>query len=47
MKKGEVLGYLHANDGQRLKAAKEKFLNAYCITDSCPQKDPLIKGILQ
>ena len=47
VKKGEVLGYLHANDEQRLKAAKEKFLNAYCITDSCPQKEPLIKGILQ
>ena len=47
VKKGEVLGYLHANDEQRLKAAKEKFLNAYCITDSCPKKEPLIKGILQ
>ena len=47
VKKGEVLGYLHANDEQRLKAAKEKFLNAYSITDSCPKKEPLIKGILQ
>lgn len=47
VKKGEVLGYLHANDEQRLEAAKDKFLNAYCITDSCPEEEPLIKGILQ
>ena len=24
-----MLGYLHANDEQRLEAAKDKFLNAY------------------
>ena len=47
VKKGDVLGYLHANDEQRLEAAREKFLNAYVITDSCPGKEPLIKGILQ
>jgi thymidine phosphorylase len=42
-----VLGYLHANDEQRLEAAKDKFLNAYAITDSRPETEPLIKGILQ
>lgn len=47
VKKGEVLGYLHANDKQRLEAAKEKFQNAYFITDSCPGTEPLIKGILE
>ena len=47
VKKGEVLGYLHVNDEQRLKAAKEKFLNAYFITDRQPEAEPLIKGILQ
>ena len=46
-KKGDVLGYLHANDEQRLEAAKDKFLNAYAITDSRPETEPLIKGILQ
>ncbi len=47
VKKGDVLGYLHANDKQRLEAAKEKFLNAYFITDRQPETEPLIKGILQ
>ena len=47
LKKGDVLGYLHANDEQRLEAAKDKFLNAYAITDSRPETEPLIKGILQ
>ena len=47
VKKGDVLGYLHANDEQRLEAAKNKFLNAYAITDSRPETEPLIKGILQ
>lgn len=47
VKKGDVLGYLHANDEQRLEAAKDKFLNAYAITDSRPETEPLIKGILQ
>ena len=47
MKKGEVLGYLHVNDAGRLETAKEKFLNAYMITDRQPEAEPLIKGILQ
>ena len=47
LKKGEVLGYLHANDEKRLEAAKEKFRSAYFITDYQPEAEPLIKGILQ
>ena len=47
VKKGEVLGYLHANDEKRLEAAKEKFRSAYFITDYQPEAEPLIKGILQ
>ena len=46
VKKGDVLGYLHANDEKRLEAAKEKFRNAYRITDRQPAAEPLIKGIL-
>ena len=46
-KKGEVLGYLHANDEKRLEAAKEKFRSAYFITGHQPEAEPLIKGILQ
>ena len=47
VKKGEVLGYLHANDEKRLEAAKEKFRSAYFITGHQPEAEPLIKGILQ
>ena len=47
VKKGEVLGYLHANDADRVEAAKEKFFNAYVISDKQPETEPLIKGILQ
>lgn len=33
VKKGDVLATLYANDEQKLKAAKERFLNAYTIED--------------
>ena len=42
VKKGDVLGYLHANDEQRLEAAKDKFLNAYAITASRPETEACI-----
>lgn len=33
VKKGDVLATLYANDAEKLKAAKERFLNAYTIED--------------
>ncbi len=49
VKKGEVLGYLHANDEKRLEAAKEKFRSAAISSPKSirPEAEPLIKGILQ
>ena len=47
VKKGDVLGYLHANDEKRLETAREKFIKAYTITEHKPSSEPLIKGIVE
>lgn len=46
VKKGESLATIHANDREKLNAAKERFLNAYTINDAPVAKKLLIKGIV-
>ncbi len=43
---GDVIAYLHANDEEKLKTAKERLLQAYAYTDTAPQKSEMIKHIL-
>lgn len=46
VKQGESLATIHANDREKLNAAKERFLNAYTINDTPVAKKLLIKGIV-
>lgn len=46
VKQGESLATIHANDREKLNAAKERFLNAYTINDAPVAKKLLIKGIV-
>lgn len=46
VKQGESLATIHANDREKLSAAKERFLNAYTINDAPVAKKLLIKGIV-
>ncbi len=46
VKKGESLATIHANDSEKLVAAKARFLAAYTINDTPVTKKPLIKGIV-
>ncbi len=45
VKKGEPLATLHANDGAKLEAVRQRFLEAYTFTGTKPPRTPLIKGI--
>ncbi|MCM1182277.1 MAG: pyrimidine-nucleoside phosphorylase [Roseburia sp.] len=46
VRKGESLATIHANDREKLAAARERFLRAYTIADGAVAKKPLIKGIV-
>ncbi len=46
VKKGEALATIHANDQEKLKMAKERFLQAYTFDARPVEKKPLIKGIV-
>lgn len=46
VKKGDVLAYLHANDEEKAKAARERFLKAYHFSNEKPSMRPLIKEII-
>ena len=46
VKKGDSLATIHANDQEKLDAAKERFLQAYTIDRDPVEKKPLIKGIV-
>ena len=37
---------IHANDREKLEAAKERFLAAYSICETVVEKKKLIKGIV-
>ncbi len=43
---GESLATIYANDRKKLHMARERFLNAYHITEEKVQKNALIKGIV-
>ena len=43
---GEALATIHANDREKLEAAKERFLAAYSICETVVEKKKLIKGIV-
>ena len=44
---GDVLATIHANDRDKLNAAKERFLKAYHFSDSLTSTPALIKGIVR
>ncbi|HWT75886.1 MAG TPA: pyrimidine-nucleoside phosphorylase [Mobilitalea sp.] len=44
--KGEALATLYANDKDKLKAAKERFLGAYVIDKEAPEKHPFVYAIV-
>lgn len=46
VKKGEALAYIHANDADKLAAARERFYAAYTIAKERPEQGAFIKGIL-
>lgn len=46
VRQGESLATIHANDREKLNAAKQRFLNAYTINDTPVTKKPLIRGIV-
>ena len=46
VKKGDVLAYIHANDYDKLEAAKERFLKAYTYSEQQPEKTQMIKHII-
>lgn len=43
---GDTLAVLYANDADKMKAAAERLLRAYRITDEEPEKRSLIKGLV-
>ena len=46
MKEGESLAVIHANDPEKAKIAKERFLQAYTIGEKAPEERPLIFRII-
>lgn len=46
VKAGEKLAVIHANDSEKLRSAKERFLNAYSFSEMPVEKKKLIKGIV-
>lgn len=46
VKQGDSLATIHANDREKLSAAKKRFLEAYRFSDTPVSKEKLIRGIL-
>ena len=46
VKKGEALATIHANDEEKLRIAKERFIKAYTFSNTPIEKKKLIKGIV-
>lgn len=46
VQRGEALATIHANDAQKAKQAKERFLAAYTFGKEAPVREPFIKGII-
>ena len=47
MEAGEVLAVLHANRAESVPAAEAAFLGALQWSDTAPEKQPLILGIVR
>ena len=47
VKKGETLAVIHANDAGKAEEAERRFLAACAISDSAPEKRPIIRAILR
>lgn len=47
VKKGESLATIHANDLAKLENAKKRFLAAYSFVGSEPEKQSLIRGVIE
>jgi pyrimidine-nucleoside phosphorylase len=47
VKCGDVLAYLHANDADKARVARERFLKAYHIASEKPAENVMIKKIIQ
>lgn len=46
VKKGEALATIHANDSEKLRLAKDRFIKAYTFSETPVEKKKLIKGIV-
>lgn len=46
VKEGDILAYIHANDKDKLKISKERFLNAYNFSEDPIEKTRMIKHII-
>ncbi len=46
VEQGDILAYIHANDAEKLKMAKKRFLKAYTYSTTQPEKSVMIKHIL-
>ena len=47
VKKGEPLAYIHANGKEQCRAAMERLLSAYEISESRRGEGPVILGVLK
>lgn len=43
---GDVIAYIHGNDMEKIKAAKERFLKAYTISQTKPEAPVMVKCII-
>lgn len=46
VRKGEALAVMYGNDRAKMDAARERFLNAYSFSDTKPEMEKFIKGIV-
>ncbi len=46
VKRGESLATIHANDSEKLRLAKDRFIKAYTFSETPVEKKKLIKGIV-
>lgn len=47
VQKGESIAVIHANDKEKSEKAVQRLLQAYHISANCPEKEPMIKMIIE
>ena len=47
MRKGEPLAAIHANDRKLLEKAKERLASCYEFSGTRPEKQPLIRAVIE